>query len=86
MADHRLSRPGLLAAIKQITTIDYEGILPTTAGDLAGTPNAHAFRQTVIGRPDDGQLTGIRVIRDFFEGPTARAYNLTAPCYGTASR
>lgn len=81
VANHRLNRAGLLDAVKQITTIDYEGILPAAAGDLAGSPNAHAFRQTVIGRPDEGQLTGIRVIRDFFEGSTARSYNLSAPCY-----
>lgn len=79
--DKQLNREGLLRAVKQTSTIDYEGILPAKAGNFTGDANSHAFRQTVIGQPDADQYTGIKVIRDFFEGPTARSHNLTAPCY-----
>jgi ABC-type branched-subunit amino acid transport system substrate-binding protein len=80
-ADKDLTRAGLLKAVKEVSTIDYEGILPTKAGNFAGSPNSTAFRQTVIGRPAPGEYTGIKVVKDFFAGPTAQAYDLKAPCY-----
>ncbi|MBA9001751.1 ABC transporter substrate-binding protein [Thermomonospora cellulosilytica] len=82
-ANGDLTREGVFRALKQITTIDYEGILPATAGDFSGDPNANAFRQTVLGRPDPGAYTGITVVKEFSAGPTASSYVFTAPCYQT---
>lgn len=76
-----LTRQSLYTAAKGLTGIDYEGILPVEAGNFAGTPNDHAFRQIVLGRPDSTQYTGIRVITDFFEGDTAKGHPLTKACF-----
>ncbi|WP_233359023.1 ABC transporter substrate-binding protein [Thermomonospora amylolytica] len=78
-----LSREGMFRALKQITRIDYEGILPATAGNFSGDPNANAFRQTVLGRPDPGTYTGIKVVKEFSAGPTASSHVFTVPCYKT---
>lgn len=80
-ANQDLTREGVLAAVRQVTRINYEGILPAEAGDFSGNPNTAAFRQTVLGRPDPGEFTGIKVIKDFFSGPTATAYSFDAPCF-----
>jgi ABC-type branched-subunit amino acid transport system substrate-binding protein len=80
-ANKDLTRAGVFNAVKALTKIDYEGILPTRAGNFAGSPDATAFRQTVIDRPAPAEYTGVKVIKDFFTGPTARAYDLKAPCY-----
>ncbi|WP_344457796.1 ABC transporter substrate-binding protein [Actinocorallia aurantiaca] len=71
----RLTRASLLAAAGNLTKIDYEGILPAEAGNMS-----QPFRKTVFSVPDRRQYTGIRVVADFYEGPTAHAYELTGPC------
>ncbi|WP_106399867.1 ABC transporter substrate-binding protein [Actinocorallia populi] len=71
----RLTRAGLLKAAGELTQVDYEGILPEEAGNMS-----HPFRQTVFSVPDKRQYTGIRVVEDFYEGPTARTHELTEPC------
>ncbi|WP_141576658.1 ABC transporter substrate-binding protein [Actinomadura sp. WMMA1423] len=81
--DKDLSREGLLKAVRSIRFVDYEGILPAEAGNSSGSPNSSAFRQTVIGRPDQHEFTGVKVLTDFAAGPTARSYQLDAPCYTT---
>jgi len=78
--DKKLTREGVLDALKQTTFVDYEGILPKAAGNFSGDPNSAAFRQSVIGRPDDREFTGIKVITDFFVGRTAQSYRLSSPC------
>jgi ABC-type branched-subunit amino acid transport system substrate-binding protein len=80
-ANKGLTRAGVLDALKGLTTIDYEGMLPAEAGNFAGSPNITAFRQTVIERPASGEYTGTKVVKDFFVGPTAQDYELKAPCY-----
>lgn len=74
----RLTRASLLKAAADLTQVDYEGILPEEAGNMS-----RPFRQTVFSVPDRRQYTGIRVVEDFYEGPTARAHRLTGPCAGT---
>lgn len=80
-ATGELTRSSLFAASKQLTSVDYEGILPPKAGNFAGDANAHAFRATVISQPDETQVSGIRVLEDFYTGQTARSYALNAPCF-----
>lgn len=81
VANKNLTREGLFQAVREITFVDYEGILPAEAGNSSGSPNDSAFRQSVIGLPDDHEFTGVKVITDFSAGPTARNYRLDAPCY-----
>ncbi|MBO2451250.1 ABC transporter substrate-binding protein [Actinomadura barringtoniae] len=82
--DKKLTREGVLDALKQTTFVDYEGILPKAAGNFSGDPNSAAFRQSVIGRPDDREFTGIKIITDFFAGRTAQTYRLGSPCNKTS--
>ncbi|MEO3781873.1 ABC transporter substrate-binding protein [Actinocorallia sp. B10E7] len=70
-----LTRAGLLKAAEGLDQVDYEGILPEEAGNMS-----RPFRKTVFSVPDERQYTGIRVVEDFYEGPTAHAYELTGPC------
>ncbi|MBA9004721.1 ABC transporter substrate-binding protein [Thermomonospora cellulosilytica] len=79
-ANGELTREGLLKAMRQVTRIDYEGMLPAEAGDFSGDPDSAAFRGSLMSVPDAKELTGIRITRDFFVGPTAKGHRLTAPC------
>lgn len=79
-ANSDLTRAGLLAAVKSLTSVDYEGMLPAGAGNYAGGPNS-AVRLTSIGKPDKSAPTGITVVKELFTGPTAQAYTLDKPCY-----
>jgi ABC-type branched-subunit amino acid transport system substrate-binding protein len=76
-----LTRAGLLKAVKSLTSVDYEGMLPQGSGNYAGKPNEAAVRQSQIGKPDDAAPSGITVIEPFFTGPTAKGYTFDKPCY-----
>ena len=47
-----LTRAGLLAAVKSLDTVDYEGMLPAEAGKFGGEPNERVFRQSLISKVD----------------------------------
>jgi len=83
-ATGEITRTSLFTASRQLTSVDYEGVLPSKAGNFAGDANAHAFRETVIAQPDDTQVSGIRVLEDFYTGQTARSYPLNEPCFKAA--
>ncbi|GAA0432279.1 branched-chain amino acid ABC transporter substrate-binding protein [Acrocarpospora corrugata] len=76
-----ISRAGLLAAVKSLTTVDYEGMLPPEAGNYSGDPNSAVFRQTLINKVDQAAPTGVTTSKDFYTGPTAQAYTLDGPCF-----
>jgi ABC-type branched-subunit amino acid transport system substrate-binding protein len=77
-----LTRQGLLAAVKQLDKVDYQGMLPAGAGNYAGEPNEMAVRQSIIHRPDDAAPTGLTQVRGFFAGPTAQRFRFgNAPCF-----
>ncbi|MEV5499024.1 ABC transporter substrate-binding protein [Nonomuraea fuscirosea] len=76
-----VSRKGLLAAVKTLTSVDYEGMLPPEAGNYADASGASVFRQTLINKVDDKATTGVTIAKDFFVGPTAQAYTFDGPCY-----
>jgi ABC-type branched-subunit amino acid transport system substrate-binding protein len=79
--DGDLTRAGLLKAVKSLSSVDYEGMLPQGAGNYAGGPNDGAVRATAIYRADRAAPTGVSQVKDLFTGPTARAYTLDRPCY-----
>jgi ABC-type branched-subunit amino acid transport system substrate-binding protein len=81
VANKDLTRKGLLAAVKQLTTVDYQGMVPSGAGNYAGSPNDAAVRQSVIAKPDDSSPTGVTTVQDFFVGDTAKGYTLDKPCF-----
>ncbi|RAY11715.1 branched-chain amino acid ABC transporter substrate-binding protein [Actinomadura craniellae] len=80
-ADGNLTRDGLFRAVKQLTSVDYEGVLPSGAGNFSGDPDTAALRKSTIAAVDAAALTGVVVRREPFTGPTAEAYRFTAPCY-----
>ncbi len=77
-----LTREGVVEAIGTLEEVDYEGMLPEGAGNFAAEPNEGAVRGTVFSRPDAASVTGVTLLtEDFYTGPTAENYELTAPCY-----
>ncbi|TQM83926.1 amino acid/amide ABC transporter substrate-binding protein (HAAT family) [Saccharothrix saharensis] len=76
-----LTRAGVLAAVRQLRSVDYEGMLPEGAGNFAGNSNDAAFRQTLIYKPDEQAATGVGLVEDFFTGPTAKDFKFEKPCY-----
>ena len=81
-ADGDLTRAGLLKAAKSLSSVDYEGMLPTGAGNYAAGANGGVFRQNLVYDPanGDGKLN-VPLKKDFFTGPTAKDYNLDKPCF-----
>ncbi|TWP52289.1 ABC transporter substrate-binding protein [Lentzea tibetensis] len=81
-ADNKdLTRAGLLNAVRQLDSVDYEGMLPSGAGKQTGSPNDHVFRQSLIYKPDDAAPTGVSLVEEFFTGPTAKDFKFDKPCY-----
>jgi ABC-type branched-subunit amino acid transport system substrate-binding protein len=78
--DGDLTRDGLLKAVKSLSSVDYEGMLPAGAGNFAGGPDAQV-RVTAIYKPDPSGPTGVSQVKDLFVGPTAKAYKLDKPCF-----
>lgn len=76
-----LTRAGLLAAVKSLETVDYEGMLPAEAGKFVGTPDERVFRSSIISKVDPTAPTGVKVEKDFFTGKTAEKYQFAKPCY-----
>jgi ABC-type branched-subunit amino acid transport system substrate-binding protein len=75
-----LTRAGVLAAAKSLTSVDYEGMLPTTAGNYAGGPDGQV-RSTVISKPDKTAPTGVTEVQKPTVGPTAQGFKLAKACY-----
>jgi ABC-type branched-subunit amino acid transport system substrate-binding protein len=79
--DKDLTRAGLLRAVKQLESVDYEGMLPSAAGNYKADPSEAVVRQSLISKPDEQGAAGVTTIKDFFVGPTAEQYTLDGPCY-----
>jgi ABC-type branched-subunit amino acid transport system substrate-binding protein len=77
-----LTREGLLAAVNELDSVDYEGMLPEGAGNFgADNPNDQQVRETIIGEVNRESTSGVTVLEDFFVGPTAQDFELTEPCF-----
>jgi len=81
-ANKDLTRKGLVDAAKSLTSVDYEGMLPSEAGNYAAGA-AGQFKQTLISKPDANAPTGVTTVEDFFTGPTAEGFTLTKACHET---
>ncbi len=79
--DYDKDREGLLDAVSELETVDYQGMLPEEAGNFVGEPNDTVFRQSLLSEVDPAADTGITVIQDFFAGPTAEEYDFQGACY-----
>jgi ABC-type branched-subunit amino acid transport system substrate-binding protein len=80
-ADKDLTRAGLLKAAKSLTSVDYEGMLPSGSGNYAAGPDKGTVRVTVISKPDKTAPTGVTEIQKPTVGPTATGFSLTKACY-----
>ncbi|HSK21674.1 MAG TPA: ABC transporter substrate-binding protein [Egicoccus sp.] len=79
-ANGDLTREGVRAAVDGLT-IDYEGALPERT--LGGDANETAVRTGVISRPDPDAPLRLTTVETGVTGPTADAYDYSAPCSGT---
>ena len=75
-----LTREGLVAAVQGGVEVDYEGALPNA---LVGGPPADVDRSVSINIPSEEAALGIETLLMGYVGPTAQAYDYSAPCSGT---
>jgi ABC-type branched-subunit amino acid transport system substrate-binding protein len=76
-----LTRAGVLAAAKSLTSVDYEGMLPQGSGNYAGGPDGGQVRLSTVSKPDPNQPTGVATVQELKAGPTASAFKLEKPCF-----
>lgn len=80
-ANGDLTREGMAQAVSELTRVDYQGMVPEGAGNLAGDPNAAAVRATSIATPTQEFPSGLEG-QGFYEGETAANFEFgDAPCY-----
>ncbi|NYG56567.1 ABC transporter substrate-binding protein [Nocardioides perillae] len=77
--DYDKTRAGLVEAIGNLETVDFEGMLPEEAGDRTGENDI--FKQTVLSDVDPEAAAGLTIREDFFTGPTAEAYEFEGACF-----
>lgn len=80
-ADGGITRESLVEAAKNLEEVDYEGMLPPEAGKTTGDPAESAYRASVISTVDEDAPSGVSVDQDLTAGPTATAYDFSAPCF-----
>lgn len=76
-----ITRESLVEASGNLDSVDYEGMLPPEAGATAGDPNEVAYRASVISSVDEDAPSGVSIEQDLTAGPTAQAYDFSAPCF-----
>lgn len=76
-----LTRAGLVAAVGELTSVDYQGMLPDEAGNYTGSPDEQLFRQSLIAEPVRDSVEGTVIISDFYEGPTVQDFTFEEACY-----
>ena len=81
-ANKDLTRAGLLAAAKSLTSVDYEGMLPAGSGNYAGGADGSMVRVNVISKPDPTAPTGVTEVQPMKAGPTASGFKAgSKACY-----
>jgi len=76
-----LTRAGLLAAVKSLSSVNYEGMLPEGSGNYSGSPNDQVVRQSRIAKPDAAAPSRVTDIEPMSTGPSAKGYTFEKPCY-----
>lgn len=79
--DYETSRAGLIEAIGNLETVDFEGMLPEAAGNRAGDVQETLFRETVLSKVDPEAPAGVSITEDFKAGPTASEYEFDGACF-----
>jgi hypothetical protein len=78
VANGDLTPEGIVAAVGMTDTIDSEGMGPNKS--FVGTPNETVIRAAAVHRVDSTAPDGLAVMAALFTGPTAAAYDFSAPC------
>jgi ABC-type branched-subunit amino acid transport system substrate-binding protein len=76
-----LTRAGLLKAVKGLSSVDYEGMLPSGAGNYSGGPKAGVTQNVILSPATGSGPTDVPVVKNFFTGPTVSKINLDKPCF-----
>lgn len=76
-----ITRESLYKAAAELVSVDYEGILPEGSGNFSAEPNEKLVRVNVISKVDEKAPTGVSVVKEFFTGPTAEAFDFTEKCF-----
>ncbi len=74
-----LTRAGLVAAVKQLDDVSYDGMMPNQS--YVGSPNDFAPRQSIINQVDADAPGGTVTATGMFTGPTAQEYDFSEPCF-----
>lgn len=77
--DYDKTRAGLVEAVNELETVDFEGMLPEEAGDR--TADNDIFTQSVISKVDPAAPAGLTTVQDFTAGPTASEHEFTGACF-----
>ncbi|MEO9322121.1 ABC transporter substrate-binding protein [Nocardioides sp. C4-1] len=77
--DYAKTREGLVEAVNELESVDFEGMLPEEAGDRTGDNDI--FTQSVISEVDPAAPAGLTTVQDFTAGPTASAHEFTGACF-----
>lgn len=79
--DGGITRENVEKAASELTSVDYEGMLPSESANYAGDPAEVAWRASVIAKVDPDAPTGVSITQDFLAGPTATGYDYKKPCF-----
>lgn len=80
-----LTRQGVMDALSELTSVDYEGMLPDSAGNFSGEPAEQYTTSSAITVPSE---TDVQLVSDgFYEGPTVTGWTPPADqaCYQATS-
>lgn len=76
-----LTRAGLVRAVRDLRAVDYEGMLPTGAGDFTSGRGAGGNQSLILSPATGTGVADVPVVRDFFAGPTLARFNPDRPCF-----
>jgi ABC-type branched-subunit amino acid transport system substrate-binding protein len=79
VANGDLTRAGVVAAVQQLDDVSFEGMLPNQS--YVGSPNDFVPRESIINQVDPEAPGGTVSATGMFTGPTATAFDFSAPCF-----
>lgn len=79
IANGDLTRVGVATALKELSDVSFEGMIPNAS--FSGTPNETAARASLVNRVDSTAPGGTVPVTELTVGPTAAAHDFTSPCF-----
>jgi ABC-type branched-subunit amino acid transport system substrate-binding protein len=78
VAEGDLTRANIAVIANTLENVSFEGMVPDAS--YAGTPNDFAPRASIINKVDSTAPGGVVPVTEFGAGPTASAFDFSAPC------